>query len=342
MKKILSIIAIVLSGIAVVANGEDPVVFSNSVDLVVKLGKHLWAKDLKQIPATVIDNGVMRNIPYLSYKAGDYEFNVYGDPDKPAGVEIGIYRTLLNDASAKANCTEFISSILPSAKFRTILRSLSIQKDSATSNGLTIEITPPTDPDAYGGWWVSAYFTDQLDAARASDKEMSALTVPKQLSTANAQASGWTQADMKYSRPDASLPVEVSVPSVTIEGSEYKDARLVKYNPAQVKVYHSAGVGVFAMSLLSLELQKQLGYDPAAAQTYLTAVATQQRQLTSTAVTTTVYVASGRGNDYSKPATATTQPYASPLPSTDNSGQVYVQGYYRKNGTYVQSYSRRR
>ena len=46
------------------------------------LVKERWATGLQQIPATVIDKGVMRNVPYQSYRCGeDYEVNVYGDPD---------------------------------------------------------------------------------------------------------------------------------------------------------------------------------------------------------------------------------------------------------------------
>ncbi len=46
-------------------------------------------------------------------------------------------------------------------------------------DGLTLEITPPTAEDAYQGWWVSVYNRRMLDAQRASDKEMAAITVSK-------------------------------------------------------------------------------------------------------------------------------------------------------------------
>ncbi len=55
-----------------------------------------WGKGQKQIPSTVIDAGVLRDIPYLSYRAGSYEVNVYGDPAAPACFEIGIHKELLH------------------------------------------------------------------------------------------------------------------------------------------------------------------------------------------------------------------------------------------------------
>lgn len=71
---------------------------------------------LVQIPATVIDKGVLRNVPYKSYRAGDYEVNVYGDPDQPARVEIGVYRSLLTSQDAKHNCVDFLTSACPTGR----------------------------------------------------------------------------------------------------------------------------------------------------------------------------------------------------------------------------------
>jgi len=144
------------------------------------LVKSTWASNLQQIPATVIDVGVMKHVPYQSYRCGaDYEVNIYGDLDHPASIEIGIYRSLLNSAEAKRNCIEFIASVLTDKADAGILRTMNQTKDLVTRNDLSIEITPPTDPDAYGGWWVSVYNEKELDAARASDAELKQITVAK-------------------------------------------------------------------------------------------------------------------------------------------------------------------
>src|SRR5207249_3122550 len=67
---------------------------------------------LEQIPATVIDKGILKNVPYLSHRSGDYEFNVYGDPEAPSGIEIGIYNQLLADPSAKERCVNLMVALL--------------------------------------------------------------------------------------------------------------------------------------------------------------------------------------------------------------------------------------
>jgi len=135
-----------------------------------------WAKDFKQIPSTVIDKGVLRDIPYLSYRAGDYELNVYGDPAAPACFEIGIHKELLTSAAAKKNCFDLVASLLDDPADRALLASLKPEIDKKVRNGITYEITPPTAEDAYGGWWISVYSEPLLDRSRATPEELAAIT----------------------------------------------------------------------------------------------------------------------------------------------------------------------
>lgn len=139
-----------------------------------------WGTDIRQIPATVIDRGVMRHVPYLSYKAGDHEVNVYGDPEAPAGVEVGMYGRLVGNDEARQECIDYLAGVLGLAKDRATLRELTLDKDVRDLDGLTFEITPATAEDAYGGWWASVYDETALDAARASDAEVETLAEKKE------------------------------------------------------------------------------------------------------------------------------------------------------------------
>lgn len=138
-----------------------------------------WARDLTQIPATVIDKGVLRNVPYTSYRAGPYEVNVYGDPDHPAGIEVGVYDPLFRDTAAKQGCVELVAGSLGDPADVSIVRRLNLAKDIATRDGLTFEVTPPEAEDSYGGWWISVYGEGELDKSRATAEEMKALTVSR-------------------------------------------------------------------------------------------------------------------------------------------------------------------
>jgi hypothetical protein len=135
-----------------------------------------WAGDLHQIPATVIDKGILKYVPYMSHKSGRYEINIYGDPDKPAGLEIGIYQDLLKSEEVKKECLEFMTGLLGDPKDAETLRSLNLAKDKKEREGMTFEVTPETAEDSYGGWWVSVYDVKELDAARATEEEIKKIT----------------------------------------------------------------------------------------------------------------------------------------------------------------------
>ena len=185
-----------------------------------------WAHDFHQIPATVIDVGVMKNVPYQSFKCDtEYEVNVYGDPDAPAAIEVGVYRELLKDPKAKENCVAFVAAVLGDPIDAQMLRLLDRKQDLVVRKGLSIEITPETAEDAYGGWWVSVYDEEALEKVRASQKEIEQISVErvarqtratppkgKRLAPepapalASARSSdddllGWSLTDMEYSRP---------------------------------------------------------------------------------------------------------------------------------------------
>lgn len=139
-----------------------------------------WAADLHQVPATVIDKGILKYVPYISHKSGLYEFNIYGDPDRPAGLEIGIYPDLLKSGEARKECVEFIASLLGDPGDAEALRSLDWAGGKKEREGLTLEVTPETAEDSYGGWWVSVYDVKELDAARATEEEIQKITVDEE------------------------------------------------------------------------------------------------------------------------------------------------------------------
>jgi hypothetical protein len=203
-----------------------------------------WAKDFKQIPSTVIDKGVLRDIPYLSYRAGNYELNVYGDPAAPACFEIGIHKELLASAAARKNCFDVIASLLHDPADRALLASLKPEADKKVRNGVTFEVTPPTAEDAYGGWWISVYSEAMLDRSRATPEELAAITSTRG-DTRRADAAKkenlpfpvessaqgrWAAADLAGARARADLPEEkqaVYAPTFSRKAGKYVPDRTV-------------------------------------------------------------------------------------------------------------------
>ena len=143
-----------------------------------------WTTSLQQIPATVIDEGVLRHVPYVSHRAGNVELNVYGDPDAPSGVEVGLKGP--SDAD-KADLRAFIASVLPQPADQQTAAGLPLDAANVDSAGLTFEVTPDSAPDAYGAWWISVYDVAALDRSRASADELQAIAAEQA-----SQGSGWS------------------------------------------------------------------------------------------------------------------------------------------------------
>jgi hypothetical protein len=190
----------------------------NWAKIVSLLATNGWAHELKQIPATVIDNGVLEDVPYISFRCntGGYEINIYGDLDHPSGVGIGAVNYLVKNDDAKSNCVNFIASVLASDGDKKVVSTLNLnQKELTKKDGMTFETTFPDEPDAYGGWWVSVYDETSLAKARASGAELLAITQPRvepkpqpvvvvSEPVVITPSTTWSSDDFSYSRPSRS------------------------------------------------------------------------------------------------------------------------------------------
>lgn len=136
-------------------------------------------KSLEQIPATAIDNGAYKNIPYLSFRINELiEMNVYGNPDDPAAVEFGVYGKLANDDKNRRMLRSFLAGFLATRKEVGAIYSLPFTGGKACVGSICFLILLPSAPDAYGGWWISLFNPKKLDAARLNDAEYAKLTRP--------------------------------------------------------------------------------------------------------------------------------------------------------------------
>lgn len=143
------------------------------------LRTHDGIKTLEEIPATLIDTGVFENVPYKSFRVNhDIELNIYGDPNDPAAIELGIYGRRSGDQKLRRFLRSYIAGYLTSTEEVAALYSLGLKEGSANAGMLTVEIAPPDAPDAYGAWWISLYNKKDLAAARLDAKEYATLVRP--------------------------------------------------------------------------------------------------------------------------------------------------------------------
>ncbi len=130
---------------------------------------------LEPIPATVIDVGIFKNVPYQSFSNGLLEFNAYGDPSNLVAVEAG---TKEQDEALKSCIVQFLSQQTLSAADGARVGSASLRSHSETTDGLTVETTTADAADAYGAWWLSLELTGDVPSAAASSTELATITTP--------------------------------------------------------------------------------------------------------------------------------------------------------------------
>ncbi len=139
-----------------------------------------WGLSLEQIPAIVVDKWLLKDVPYMSFLAGDYELNVYGDPDSPACIQLRFGKSLRDNLGAKEQGLAFLASLLQNPGDRCLIKSLKTSKDLQARGGLTFEVIPETEPGAHGCWCALIYSREVLEKSRASPQELRALTVAKE------------------------------------------------------------------------------------------------------------------------------------------------------------------
>jgi hypothetical protein len=290
-----------------------------------QLGVQPWASALRQIPATVIDKGMLRDVPYMSFRCGeDYEVNIYGDPEHPAGIEAGVYRKLIGDAAARENCVGFVARVLNHQPDRQLLHELNLDRDLRALDGLTFEITPPFAEDAYQGWWISIYSERALNAARASEEELKRITMPKAAAGQSQNPEAWSVEDLKSAR--RAPPTVITFYSSGL-GELVRNAEVKPYVQGVSLLWRDANgqAGVVKLADLPEDLRSQFGYDA------------------SKATAADEALARARAAEFARVATdseAGSSSYDPGVPQPAGGGSVYVRGYTRSNGTYVSGYYR--
>jgi hypothetical protein len=143
------------------------------------LRTHDSIRIFEQIPPTAIDKGLLRNIPYLSFRANErVEFNVYGDPERPVALEFGIYGERRPNSRTRQIFREFIAGHLGDRNQIRALYNLAPAKRDLRAGKLAFRLILPDDPDGYGATWIVVYRPDGLARARLSDKAYAAMTRP--------------------------------------------------------------------------------------------------------------------------------------------------------------------
>lgn len=160
-------------------------------------------KSLVEIPATLVENGVFKNIPYKSFRVNDYvELAIYGDPEDPAGIEFGLYGPRAGNQKLRKTLRSYLAGFLTTREEVAALYSLDFKGGVTQAKDLTFEVTPKDAPDADGAWWISIYNKKTLADVRLDDAEYARLVRPVSEvldKRGRVRSQEWTPAEMGLS-----------------------------------------------------------------------------------------------------------------------------------------------
>ena len=132
-----------------------------------------------QIPATAIDSGLYKNVPYLSFRLNEIlEMNIYGDPDDPAAIEFGAYGRMAKNDEIRRALRVFLAGFLTTREEVSAIYDVPFLGGQVCVDTLCFKIIPTTAPDSYGGWWISIFNPGKLTGARMDDATYAKVTRP--------------------------------------------------------------------------------------------------------------------------------------------------------------------
>jgi hypothetical protein len=138
-----------------------------------------WGQDLRPVPAVVIGSGPMKHVPYTADRGGFREFNLYGDLDQPAAVEIGLSKVMAKSTDARKEVLGLIRSLLLNPKDQEFLSTIDPSTHlSKESNGLAVDIDEFKNSAGDPTCFISVYDVRALESTRVADKDVPQGTTP--------------------------------------------------------------------------------------------------------------------------------------------------------------------
>lgn len=164
-----------------------------------------WASQVRQVPALVVDRGRWQFLPCLSFWAGDFLLlNVYGDPARPAAIEVSLLRPPAEAWEQKRHALEYMLGLAPGLAVDSRFDKLNIRGDSFAAGDLWFAVSGPESADTPGRWAVLLLYELSLTPSRASSQELEAISEPVPVAVLDPtqprswQRGSWTPADLEW------------------------------------------------------------------------------------------------------------------------------------------------
>ncbi|HEX9782653.1 MAG TPA: hypothetical protein VGA56_07970 [Opitutaceae bacterium] len=171
-----------------------------------------WASEVGQVPALVTDRGRWQFLPCVSFWAGGFaRINFYGDPERPAAIEVSLLDPPAEAWDRKRELLEFVLSVVPALALDDRFDRLDVHGDSFASEDLWFAITEPNSRESPGRWAVLLLHERSLTESRATVEEIQAVSESLQEATLDPnrprswQRGSWTIEDVEWLRRSISV-----------------------------------------------------------------------------------------------------------------------------------------
>lgn len=181
-----------------------------------RLRRFDWASKVRQVPALVTDRGTWEYLPCIAFGADEsVQVNFYGDPARPAGVEVSMLDAPETAWTLKKELLEFVLSLAPTLALDDRFDRLDVRRDSFVTGDLWLAVTSPDSRETPGRWTVSLKHERSVAASRATVEELQAISEPLKDATLDPnrprswQRGSWTLDEVAWLRRSTGVSVPV-------------------------------------------------------------------------------------------------------------------------------------
>lgn len=144
-----------------------------------RLREFSWSSSPRQVPVLVVDRGRWKYLPAVSFWVGGFcQVSCYGDPARPAAIEVSLHRPSADAWEQKRDLLEYMMGLVPGLAADNRFDALDIHGDSFAVGDLWFSVVAPDSSEAPDRWTVRLIHEISITASRATVQELQAISEP--------------------------------------------------------------------------------------------------------------------------------------------------------------------
>ena len=144
-----------------------------------RLREFSWSSSPRQVPVLVVDRGRWKYLPAVSFWVGGFcQVSCYGDPARPAAIEVSLHRPAPDAWGQKRDLLEYMMGLVPGLAADNRFDQLNIHGDSFALGDLWFSVSAPGSLENPDRWTVRLIHETSIAASRATIEELQAISEP--------------------------------------------------------------------------------------------------------------------------------------------------------------------